>query len=75
MDESEYSEYYTKIELNLSTLQKLLNYLENNAYDKIHLNACCSSFDCEILNALEGVKSSGEVIKIIEQGKIYIPSN
>jgi hypothetical protein len=74
-DESEHTEGYYQTQKTLSTLNKLLHFLEHEANDKIHLNACCSSFDCEILDALECVKHGDDVIDVVGHGKIYIPSN
>ena len=74
-DGTEHSESYIQTQNTLSTLSKLIHFLENNAYDKIHLNAYCSSFDCEILDALDGVKSSDDMIDVVGYGKICMPSN
>ena len=74
-DESEHNEGYYQTQNTLSTLNKLLHFLENEANDKIHLNACCSSFDCDILDTLDSVKSSDDVIDVVSQGRVCVPSN
>ena len=74
-DESEHTEGYYQTQNTLSTLNKLLHFLENEANDKIHLNACCSCFDSEILDELDEVKSTDDVIDVVSQCRIYIPSN
>lgn len=74
-DETEHTESYYQTQHTLSALNKLLHFLENNAHDKIHLNACCSSFDCDILDTLDSVKSSDDVIDVVSQGRVYISSN
>ena len=52
----------------LQNANKLLKYLEEASFDKIHLNACCSCFDCDILdNKLFSVKNSDDIIKALEE--------
>ena len=74
-DESEHTEGYYQTQNTLSTLEKLSRFLENEASDKIHLNACCSCFDSEILDELDDVQNADDVIDAVNQGRIYIPSN
>ena len=71
----EHTEGYCQTQNTLSTLNKLLHFLQNEANDKIHLNACCSCFDSEILDELNEAKSTDDVIDVVSQCRIYIPSN
>ena len=75
IDETEHTEGYYQTQNTLSTLEKLSRFLENEASDKIHLNACCSCFDSEILDELDDVQNADDVIDVVNQGRIYIPSN
>ena len=75
IDETEHTEGYYQTQNTLSTLNKLLHFLQNEANDKIHLNACCSCFDSEILDELDEAKNADDVIDVVSQGRIYIPSN
>ena len=75
VDETEHTEGYYQTQNTFSTLEKLSRFLENEASDKIHLNACCSCFDSEILDELDEAKSTEDVIDVVSQGRIYIPSN
>ena len=75
VDEAEQTEEYSQTENTLSTLHKLLHYLENEATDNINLNACCSSFDCPNLDELESAKQGDDIIDIVEQGRIRILAN
>ncbi len=74
-DESEHNEGYYQTQNTLSTLNKLLHFLQNEANDKIHLNACCSCFDSEILDELDEAKSTDDVIDVVSQGRVCVPSN
>ena len=74
-DESEHTEGYYQTQNTLSTLNKLLHFLENEANDKIHPNACCSCFDSNIIDELDDVQNADDVIDAVNQGRIYIPSN
>jgi hypothetical protein len=75
VDETEHTEGYYQTQNTLSTLEKLSRFLENEASDKIHLNACCSCFDSNILDELDDVQNADDVIDAVNQGRIYIPSN
>lgn len=74
-DESEHNEGYYQTQNTISTLEKLSRFLENEASDKIHLNACCSCFDSEILDELDEVKNADDVIDVVSQCRVCIPSN
>jgi hypothetical protein len=75
VDEAEHTEGYYQTQNTLSTLNKLLHFLENEANDKIHLNACCSCFNSEILDELDEAKSTDDVIDVVSQGRVCVPSN
>lgn len=65
------SNAYIKDLQTIDALQKLKAFFENDAYYKIHLNACCSCFDSEILDQIDTAKDPWGVIKSVQEGRVY----
>lgn len=64
----ENSEEYKNTDILLERVTKLLKYLEEDSYDTIHLNACCSCFDSDMLdNHLFSVKNDDDIIDTLEK--------